>query len=85
MISDLRVNYIVFSHVVLESYWVELLHAVVNEGKHRSAGLESESLDEALARLKTSREGHIEFFSFLAGHLSGKIEHLVTTLGVNEE
>ncbi len=80
-----RVNYVVFSHAVLEEHWVKLLHAVVNEGKHGSARFESEPCDEVLTWLETSGKRHIEFFSFLTRHLCRKIKQLVTTLSVDKK
>lgn len=80
-----RVNYVVFSHLVLKEDWVKLLHTVVNESQHGSAWLESKSFDEALTWLETSGKRHIEFFSFLARHLCCEIKYLVTTLCVDEE
>ena len=61
------------------------MHAVVDEGEHGGAGLESKPIDEALAWLEASRERHIELLSLLARHLSREVEDCVTTLSVNEE
>ena len=61
------------------------MHAVVDECEHGGARLESESLDEALARLEASREGHVELLSFLTRHFGCEIKHLVAALSVDKE